>query len=103
MQAEAPLQAGFSLEDLRAAIGNRLFLTVPEVADLTRVDQRTLRRAIEDGQIVAVRIGNAVRIPTAAFLRMAGLEPTEIDLENSECHGRLPRHSLRNQPAESDS
>jgi excisionase family DNA binding protein len=72
-----PLQVGFSLEELRAAIGSKLFLTVPEVSEYTRVDQRTLRRAIEDGQIPAVRIGNAVRIPTAAFLRMAAIKPED--------------------------
>jgi excisionase family DNA binding protein len=81
----APMQVGFALEELADAIRGKFFMTVPEIANLTRVDQRTLRRAIEDGQLAAVRIGNAVRIPTAAFLRLAGLEPAaEIDLANSE-------------------
>jgi excisionase family DNA binding protein len=77
---KAPLQIGFGLDEQRAvlsAIGSKLFLTVPEVSDFTRVDQRTLRRAIEDNQIPAVRIGNTVRIPTAAFLRLAAINPED--------------------------
>jgi excisionase family DNA binding protein len=70
-----PLRLDFDLEELAEAIRGRLFLSVPEVADLYRVDQRTLRRAIEDNQVAAVRLGNTVRIPTVAFLRMAGFEP----------------------------
>lgn len=67
------LQLDFGLEELAEAIRGKLFMTVPEVAELTRVDQRTLRRAIEAGEISAVRLGNTVRIPTAAILQLAGL------------------------------
>ena len=70
-----PLQLDFSLEELAEAIRGKLFLTVPEVANLARVDQRTLRRAIEAGEIPAVRLGNTVRIPTTVVLRMAELKP----------------------------
>jgi excisionase family DNA binding protein len=87
-----PPQVGFGLDELAEVIRGKLFMTVPEVADLTRVDQRTLRRAIEDGQLAAVRIGSAVRIPTAAFLQLArllepddnGTDSTEFDFGNSE-------------------
>jgi excisionase family DNA binding protein len=75
----APLQIGFGLDDLAEAIRGKLFLTVPEVAGLYRADQRTIRRAIEAGELAAVRLANTVRIPTVAVLRMA-----EIDLEDSE-------------------
>ena len=73
----APLQASFGLEELRAAIAaGRLFLTVSEFADLTRLDPRTARRAIEDGQVRAVKFGTVVRIPTVELLRMAELDGT---------------------------
>jgi excisionase family DNA binding protein len=68
------LQPDFGLEELAEAIRGKLFMTVTEVAELARVDQRTLRRAIEAGEIPTVRLGNTVRIPTAAILRLAGLE-----------------------------
>jgi excisionase family DNA binding protein len=73
----AALQLDFGLKELAAAIHGKLFMTVPEFAQLARVDQRTLRRAIDAGEIPAVRLGNTVRIPTAAILRLAGLEDQE--------------------------
>jgi excisionase family DNA binding protein len=73
------LQLGFGLEELAEAIRGKLFMTVPEVANLARVDQRTLRRAIEDGQLAAVRIGNTTRIPTAALLRLAAIEGAGVE------------------------
>jgi excisionase family DNA binding protein len=72
------LQLDFGLEELATAIRGKLFMTVPEVAELTRVDQRTFRRAIKAGEIPAVRLGNTVRIPTAALLRLAAIEPEGI-------------------------
>lgn len=60
------------LDELRS----RLFLTVPEAASLLRADPRTIRRAIEDGTIPAVRVsGSTIRIPTAPFLALAGIDP----------------------------
>jgi excisionase family DNA binding protein len=75
------LQLDFGLEELAEAIRGKLFMTAPEVAELFRVDQRTLRRAIEDGQLDAVRIGNTTRIPTAALLRLAAIEPKGAGVE----------------------
>lgn len=46
---------------------DRLFLTVTEVAALMRVDPRTVRRAIEAGQIPATRVGQIWRIPVEKF------------------------------------
>jgi excisionase family DNA binding protein len=54
---------------------DRLFLTVPEVACILRTDPRTVRRAIEAGEIPAVRVSNVVRIPTQAFRARCQLEP----------------------------
>ena len=70
----APLQIGFGLDELRAAItAGRLFLTVGEFSELYRCDGRTAHRGIERGEIPAVRVGSTVRIPVAALLRMAGV------------------------------
>jgi excisionase family DNA binding protein len=46
---------------------DRLFLTVTEAAELMRVDPRTLRRALEAGQVPGVRVGNVWRIPVEKF------------------------------------
>jgi excisionase family DNA binding protein len=74
----APLQIGFGLDELRAAItAGRLFLTVGEFSELYRCDDRTARRGIERGDIPAVRVGSVTRIPVAALLRLAGLQPED--------------------------
>ena len=41
-----------------------LFATPPEVAILFRTDPRTIRHAIEKGEIPATRFRGALRIPT---------------------------------------
>jgi excisionase family DNA binding protein len=74
-QTRAPLQVGFGLDELRAAVGNSMFTTVPVVAKLMDLDERTVRRGIERGEIPAVRVASATRIPVTALLRLAGLEP----------------------------
>ena len=44
----------------------RLFATVPEVAEILRADPRTIRRALEAGDIPGVQVGplGRWRIPT---------------------------------------
>lgn len=60
-------------------LARRLFLRVAEIAQLTEADPRTIRRAIELGQIEAVRLGdNAIRIPAAPFWRLCGLDPETL-------------------------
>lgn len=61
-----------------AKIRSRLFLTVPEAAQLLRVDPRTLRHAIDAGDVPAVRVSGAVRIPTDRFLAEVLLLPVEV-------------------------
>lgn len=41
------------------------YLTVVEVAKLTKLSRPTIYRGIQRGEIPAVRIGGAVRIPAA--------------------------------------
>jgi excisionase family DNA binding protein len=46
-------------------LDGKLFADVPEVAALLRIDQRTVRRSIEHGDIPAIRTGQRWRIPTS--------------------------------------
>ncbi len=50
----------------------RLFLSVPEAAEVLGVDPRTLRRAIERLEVPATRVGARVLIPTAWLRGQAG-------------------------------
>ncbi len=65
----------YSLADL----SDLLFLTVPEAASILRADPRTLRRAIEAGDITVIKIYGVVRIPTRQFLAEVGLSQAAID------------------------
>jgi excisionase family DNA binding protein len=48
-----------------------MFLTIKELAAILRVDHKTIRNAIRDGRIEAVRVGRAFRIPSAAIDALA--------------------------------
>ena len=50
----------------------RLFASVPEVAGILGLDERTVRRAVADGQIPATKVGVRVLIPTAWLRAQAG-------------------------------
>jgi excisionase family DNA binding protein len=69
-----PLQIGFGLDELRAVVGDHLFTTVPVVAKLLDLDERTVRRGIERGELPGFRVGSTIRIPVAELARLAGLE-----------------------------
>lgn len=55
----------------------RLFATAPEAAEVLRADPRTIRRALEAGDISGTRIGDGRyghwRIPVAWLRQQAGL------------------------------
>lgn len=55
-------------------LAGRLFLTVPEFADLLRADPRSVRRGITAGDIPAVKVGGITRIPVPKVREMLGLE-----------------------------
>lgn len=44
--------------------------TVAEAAEVLRLDQRTVRRACAEGQMVSVRVGRRVLIPRASLLAL---------------------------------
>jgi excisionase family DNA binding protein len=54
-------------------LNDKLFADVPETAQILRYDPRTVRRAIESGEIPATRAGGRWRIPTAWLREQARL------------------------------
>lgn len=54
-----------------AELQERLFIDVPEAAaQVFRVDERTVRRAIADGQIPGVKVGNKTLIPVPKLVAL---------------------------------
>jgi hypothetical protein len=65
-----PEQARTALDDLHG----KLFASVPEAAAVLRSDPRSVRRAIEAGDIPCTRVGPRSLIPVAWLRQAAGLE-----------------------------
>lgn len=57
-------------------LDGRWFVSVAEVAEVLGVDPRTVRRAIEAGEVPAVRVGQRYRVP-AAWLRERASETVQ--------------------------
>ncbi len=55
-------------------IGGRLFCNTTEASALLGVDPRTLRGALERGEVPGVRTGATWRIPVAWLRREAGVD-----------------------------
>jgi excisionase family DNA binding protein len=47
------------------------YFTIKEFAAILRVDHKTVRNAIKDGRITALRVGRTFRIPAAAIDALA--------------------------------
>jgi excisionase family DNA binding protein len=58
-------------------------LTVPEAAQILGVIVRTVYNAVERNELPAIRVGRAIRIPTARFLAQYGF-PTSQRLSPSD-------------------
>lgn len=56
---------------------NAVFATVPETARVLRVDERTIRRGVREGQIPAVQVGSVHRVPVAWIRSQALLSGAE--------------------------
>jgi excisionase family DNA binding protein len=54
-------------------IEGRLFATTVETGAILRYDHRTVRKACEDGDIPAIKVGTTWRIPTAWLRQMAAI------------------------------
>ena len=59
------------------------FLTVPEIADMLHMDQRTVRSLIQKGDLVAVKIGAEYRIIEDDFIEFINRNKTKQDRQGS--------------------
>lgn len=60
--------------DVLASLAGKLFADVPETARVLRIDERTVRRMCDAGEIPAIRTGRRWRVPTSWLSQVAGLE-----------------------------
>lgn len=54
-------------------LGGRLFATTTEVAAILGYDHRTIRKAIDAGEIPSIRLGATRRVPVAWITDRVGL------------------------------
>jgi excisionase family DNA binding protein len=82
-----------------AELQSRIVITVPEYAATFGYDQRTVRRAIREGQIPALQVGDTWRILVVPLLKQCGLD---LDLKDSEAGVATPgaRHDISHQLAD---
>ena len=71
-----------NLEDLRAS--GSAVVTVAQAASVFGVDVRTVARAIENGELPAVRLGRRVLIPRLPLLAVLGVA---VDDSGEGLHG----------------
>jgi excisionase family DNA binding protein len=64
------------MSDLQVLDG-KLFAEVPEAAAILRYDPRTVRRALEAGDIPGVRVGGRWRIPVSWLREQARIGDTD--------------------------
>jgi excisionase family DNA binding protein len=64
---------GFDIGELRQA--ESVTMTVPEAAEWLQVSVATAYRMAREGSLPTIRSGRVIRIPTASFLRLVGLDP----------------------------
>ncbi len=57
--------------------------TITDVASLLDVDTRTVSRAVEDGQLPALRIGRRILIPRLPLLALLGADGQLPELERA--------------------
>jgi excisionase family DNA binding protein len=70
----APVTWSPSAQAALDRLKDKLFATTTECAAVLRYDARTLRKAIEEGSIPAVKAGSTYRIPTAWLRQQAGMD-----------------------------
>lgn len=58
-------------------LSTRAVLTVPEAAELLGLAERSVRRALEAGDLPVLRVGRRTLIPTAPLSALLGLEKSE--------------------------
>jgi excisionase family DNA binding protein len=68
-----------NLDDLRASTAAAL--TVTQVAGLLNVDERTVRRGCEDGQLPRLRIGRRLLIPTEPLRQLLAANTSDMSAD----------------------
>lgn len=63
------------------------FLTVAEVAEITRVSRMTVYRMVHSGDLPAVRVGGSYRVPRSALDQLLGMDATGQAEERREASG----------------
>ncbi|MDR6939299.1 helix-turn-helix domain-containing protein [Arcanobacterium hippocoleae] len=58
------------------------FLTVAEVAEITRVSRMTVYRMVHAGELPAVRFGSSYRVPRSALEQLLGAS-TDSDYQQA--------------------
>jgi excisionase family DNA binding protein len=77
LMGTAPITWSPSAEEALGRLKGKLFATTREAGAVLRYDLRTIRKAIEEGEIPAVRAGATYRIPVAWIIERAGLGSAE--------------------------
>jgi excisionase family DNA binding protein len=62
-------------------VGQRLMYTVRDVAQMTQLSERTIRRAVASGKLRVKRFGRALRIPKESVEDFAGIGPARTDVQ----------------------
>jgi excisionase family DNA binding protein len=62
--------------------------TIEEVAHLTRLSARTVRRAISSGKLQVVRVGRAVRVPRESLNALLSPVPLQMEVTPEDHDGR---------------
>ena len=72
---ESDIDGRIGIEDIR----DRAVITVTEAAELLELDERTVRRGLEDGNLPGVRVGRRWVVPVPRLLRLLehGAAPTD--------------------------
>jgi excisionase family DNA binding protein len=52
-------------------------ISVPEAGEILEISERSAYAAARRGEIPTVQVGRLMRVPTALFKRMLGLEPSQ--------------------------
>jgi len=65
------------------------FMTVAEVAEVTRVSRMTVYRMVHAGELPAVRVGRSFRVPEAAVQQLiaAGLPVEQAEGQEGAANG----------------
>lgn len=82
-----------------ADLDGRNFAHVWEVAAILEVDPRTIRAAVRDGRIPAVKAGSNYRIPVAWLIRAAS---GEVAVQGGQPDGGPPRDGGHDRPGVAD-